>query len=891
MDKRPHLVTTEVNKSFPILVIDKKGIVGRSLAQKLKEQFLVVLVSGKELEFHDNIVHIPYKKRIPTVPDNNYSHMFVVYSGESEVLEILPPLIKKANSANSKVFFLTTLAYSSEPLFKRFTNHLYHSMTTVLYGEVFDTAIQSPNMVNLFIHQARNYGRLEIPNEGVGKLYPVFMEDLLVVIIASAFSHETKGKTIFAFPKSPYTEITVARVFKRINPELKIDFNRRKIKNHKYFFPKVGEYAFGNYRLLEGLKKVNIFSSGIENQVLAVAPRPTSERRTNFRLAYLIFVGAILLPILLVIIASLFSIAMLSLSVNQAESGNFQRAAQLARMGKVSLTGAKNISLGYFPADLVASTAKEKAVKRLTSGEQAAGIGTDLFRSLKTFSDIHNGESTDPKKDFLSALATTKNNLLKLQEMKAQNELPGNLAQKLESVSYFLTLFENTADALPKILGFEGEQKYLILFQNNMELRPGGGFIGSYGILDIDQGKVGKLEVHDVYDADGRMKTHIEPPFGLRRYGGVSHGFLRDASFEVDFTNTAAAAARILNLETGEKVQGVIAVDTNFVKNILSAIGPVEVVDYKEKVDAENFYILTQKHAEDNFFPGSTQKKDFLRALLNSMLTQVSENKDIAYFNLLKSAEKSARERHLLFAFSDPQVQRVFTVNNLSGNLLDKRVAEDNTVLDSLSVIDANIGGNKANYYLKRNILQSVIINAGGGIEETAVVTYENTSKKDSVFGGDYKNYVRFVLPRGANLQTVKIDNVVTPTTSAILTTSIFTSKSFVPPPELEIEATKVGEKEVVAFFMIVPVGAKKDVAITYTIPQSVNTNSPVFGYDLRLFKQPGTDEDPFTFSLAYPGKYGPIQLGEGILDLGGKVKFETKLNEDKNIKIKFSQK
>ncbi len=890
---RPYLVTSEDNRSFPILIIDKKGLVGSALANKLKEQFLVVLVSGHMLEFHNNIVHIPYRKKVPVIPDNSYSHIFVIYNGEEEVLEMLPSLIKQANNTGGRVFFLTTLIHSSEQLFKRLSHHLYHSMKVILYGEVFDENITSPNMVNLFIHQARTYGRVVIPNEGIGKLYPVSLEDLLIVIIAASFSREAKGGNHFAFPRHPFTEITVARVFQKINPDLKIDFSKRKIRNYNYYIPEVGDYAYSNYNLEEGLKRINLgpssreFSSEKKNDSL-----PRQKIRMNPRLILLLILAVFVLPILFIAITATVGTVFASQSIREAERGQFESASRLGSYASTSFNGSLAAAQAYFPADFFIKETKERFVTNIKTGKELADIEVSLFDSLATFSDIYNNKlGGDPKDEFVHALADVKNTLLKLEEIKVQNQLPANLQAKLNDSSYMITLLENTIDTFPQILGFEGNKKYLLLFQNNMELRPGGGFIGSYATVDVKNGRIGKLEIHDVYDADGKLKTHIEPPYGLRRYAGTSHWFLRDSNFDVDFTTNAAAAADILNRETSERVEGVIAIDTNFIKNILAILGSVRVEDYKEEVNAENFYLLTQKHAEDNFFPGSTQKKDFLRSLLNSMSIRLSEKKDLSYLSLSKQMQKSIKEKHLLFAFVDPGIQKVFTINNLSGTFYDARPKKENSVSDFLGTVDANIGANKGNYYLKRSIAQNVSISESGGVEETATISYENTSTKTSVFGGDYKNYLRFILPNGADLKSVRIDGRETPITSAITNPSIFGQTGFVPPKELEIETTEISGKEVVAFFLIVPVQTTKKVSITYITPQIISTALPAFSYDLRVLKQPGTDSDPYSLTLSYPSKFVPIGLNRDFVDLGGKVRYESKLNEDKNIKVQFSQK
>lgn len=890
---RPHLVTTVENKNLPVLIIDKKGFVGSALADKLMEQFLVVFVSAESGEAHKNIIHIPYRKKIPVIPDNSYSHIFVFYNGEEELLQMLPALMKKANSTAGRLFFLTALGNGSEALYRRLSQHNYHSMKVIVYGEIFDEETKLPNMVNYFIYQVRQSGRVVIPNEGLGKLYPIFLPDLLAVVIASAFSHEIKHGTLFVFPHSPFTEMSVARIIQKINPEAKIDFNRRRVRVQNYFIPLEGEYVFQKYDLEDGFKKVNLKRVSRGDSLPVRKIKATAVKRPFSLRRVLLGVVALLLAPLFLILASVFiGGAFLYLSIGEAEKGNFANAAQNARYGKAAFAVAETLGTNYIPAEIVASEIKYKYVQNLRAGRDAAGVGVSLFTSINTFVDIHNGKiKKDQEKEFYQAVSNTKNSLLKLEEMKAQKELPDSIDKKLSSVEYMLTLVENTIDTYPDVLGFNGKRKYLLAFQNNMELRPGGGFIGSFGLVDVDKGKTSKIEIHDVYDADGKLRTHIEPPFGLRRYAGVSHWFLRDSNFDIEFPNNAAAATDILARSTGDSVDGVIAIDTNFIKNVLEVLGSVTVTDYEETVTAENFYMLTQKHAEDNFFPGSTQKKDFLRALLNSMIKEITERKDISYPALLKAVEKSIKEKHILVAFSDSSIQKVASANNLSGVLGGSQKASVNSFSDFFATVDANIGANKGNYFLKREIAQNISILDGGVLVSTAIVNFENTSKKDSKFGGEYKNYLRFVLPEGASLSSVSIDGRQATIVGAIVNPAVFTESGFVAPQGLEVETTQADGREVVGFFMTVPIESKRRVAIAYTIPQRVDVNEPVFAYSLKVIKQPGTVEDPYTLTLSYPAKFMPINLAQGVVDLGGKVKYETKLTEDKDIKIEFIQK
>ncbi|MCX6705358.1 MAG: DUF4012 domain-containing protein, partial [Candidatus Woesebacteria bacterium] len=67
------------------------------------------------------------------------------------------------------------------------------------------------------------------------------------------------------------------------------------------------------------------------------------------------------------------------------------------------------------------------------------------------------------------------------------------------------------AGSLPRLLGQDKSKTYLVLFENNMELRPTGGFIGSFGLVTFDGGRLSDLTVNDVYSADGQLNGHVEP--------------------------------------------------------------------------------------------------------------------------------------------------------------------------------------------------------------------------------------------------------------------------------------------------------------------------------------------------------------------------------------------
>lgn len=897
-ENRPRLITTERNSLLPLLIIDKTGVLGIALAKKLHGQFLVVLVTptvSEDLAAKRTVIHIPYRKRIPLIPDNIYSHVFLFYNGEDELLDMLPSFMKKANESAGKLFFITSLFYSSETLFKQLSHHLYHNLRIALYGEIFDNELQEENLVNFFIFQARLHGRIEVPSNGFGKLYPVHLEDVLSAIIAVAFAHARTSRVLFVFPKHEISETSAARIIQKIHPHLKVDYRKYKKKQPIYYIPHEGAYCFPDYNLEARLRDID-FSQQISRServhVKRVMQKRGKRKGSPALFAGIILVYIFVLPVLLIGLLTMAGIGSLQMALKESEAAKLGSAKHYVAAAHFSFSSASVLTEALIYGDYIVPMQKRAVSQQLLVGKQMSEVARDLLMASETFFAVTSGTSSTPKHDFLQALATTKNSLLTLQKLKAEHSLPSQVEAKITALDDVIALLENTGDTYPTVLGFEGKKKYLVLFQNNMELRPGGGFIGSYGLLTIENGKTDKLQIHDVYDADGKLTTHVEPPYAIRRYLGAAHWFMRDSNFDPDFTKNAQIAANFLQLETQEKVDGVIAVDTAFLHALLKALGPVRVDDYNETVTAENFYMLTQTHAEKDFFPGSSQKKDFLRALFNAINLHVEEKKQISYPLLASAVIDSLKAKHVMVAFADSGVQEVYTVNNLSGALWDARNTAEGSFLDYTGVVDANIGTNKVNYYLKRTIDQKVSLGVGTDVQSIVTVTYENTSKKDSPFGGDYKNYVRFLLPKNAQITSVLFDNQAVKTTAAVTDPALFTKKDFLPPAELELEQTDVNGKNVVGFVHQVPAGSKKTIAIAYTIPQAVPSTSPELLYRLRVFKQPGTADDPFTLQVSYPQAYAFLNSKEGGgVDVGGKVNYQTTMTSDKDIVFQFSKK
>lgn len=353
-------------------------------------------------------------------------------------------------------------------------------------------------------------------------------------------------------------------------------------------------------------------------------------------------------------------------------------------------------------------------------------------------------------KKFQSEFAILKEELLDLQDALPKFLISQENKEKLNEVYEFLDLADEFFEVYDRIFPIDKKKKYLIFFANNMELRPGGGFIGSFAILKTRPLGIEEIKVYDVYDADGQLKFHIEPPEPIKKYLNQPHWFLRDSNFSPDLAENYEVAKKFLKYELGEDdYSGLILITTSAVKEILKAFGEVYLPDYEEKINAENFYIKTQFYVHNNFFPGALNKKKFLFDLLNQLLVEL-ENVDT--ISLVKAIKTSLDEKNIVLYFEDKKLQAFFDRHYWSGRVVVPRCfsqAGNDCILDYIFPVDANLGVNKANFYVKKKVEVILEIKQDGKIKTTFVYTLRNDSPPFEKFlGGEYKNYFRLFLLR-----------------------------------------------------------------------------------------------------------------------------------------------
>lgn len=872
-----------MKSAIPILIIDRLGLIGNPLALKLSKEFLTVYVGRKTLEQEEEnkkIIHVPFARKFPMIPDNKYSHIVVV-DEEGIDLEFLPKVVDKAKDINSGFIFVQGLSskgqYSIDKILR-----LYSSAKVVLYGDIFDNELihrgeNFKSLVNKFIYQAQRFGKIQIAGEGLREAYPVFIKDVVDGLIDLIFGLHKNHSLFYIFPKHPPTELSLAHMIQKNNPEIMIDFIKHDPRKGSITFPQDGEYLLGDkYQLKSKIRNVDIKKN----------PPAGGNKRDNedsegkikklkkfplFTIWMLIFL--LLSPFVFTLIFSLLGLNTLYYAKGEIDKGNFANAKSSLRISNTFFFIGKEASKAlHFQAKILG---RENNLKRLTAdidlGHKISQSVLQAFDSEIYFSKIFSGKSENPIDDFAKGENNLKSAIFTLEKVKAEGKIPAPLLQKMEIIDPLIKLLSNTSDILPIAFGMEGPKTYLTLFQNNMELRPGGGFIDSYGILKINMGKITEFSIHDVYDADEQLRGHVEPPFAIRRHLPSEHWYLRDSNFDVDFARSASSSSNFLFVETGQKADGIIGIDVSFVKNILHAVGPVYVADYKKMVDENNILELA-----------ATQKKDFLRSLYKATMAKVS-GENVHYLLLAQAISDSLMQKHLIFSFNN-KIQNIFTVNGWSSSLWDERKEDEKSINDFLGISEANLGVNKVNYFIKRNLFQKVAIGEDGSISEEMTVSYKNDSTTE-----DYKSYLRVILPNHTALTEISINDILQAMIDAIKDPLIYEDKNFKAPIGLEIEKVIQDNKSIYGFIVTVPASEIVKVKLKYILTENVS-GLDIFSYNLKLFKQPGVDSIPYSFLLTYPESFYVIKNSEGLIAGKEKIFYSEKVVGDKSLLVNFAR-
>lgn len=837
-----------------VLIVDRAGIVGRALAEELgntQDRCNLVIVSKSQEAFHSehvSIEYIPWEKRLPTIPSHRYSYMFVVYNNEREILGALAQFAQKAREDGAKLILAVSMFFASEAFLKE-CKEVFEKLLLLIYGDVVEENVpfSFPKRANLLFSQAKREGRVTIANMGMQEVYPVFLSDVVSAFVQLGFVDHGSERVFFAFPRHPLTELSMARIIKKIHPLIKIDFIEEKQSGEEATppIPRDGVYLVEeNYPFEQKLKSLWSLEKQSEKDEDEKAHEVRRGERFPFffLLAFLFAVFACTFPLLWILLFSFLGEKLFVHAKEQLKRGDIVSFEKAVRASHAFLSLADTaFSIASFEAsfvgkaDVLAKFGMVSEKKQRTNGLLFGAVGLSRFRSVLT------GESSNPRVALDAALANFREMNVSFGRLRGYGKT--SRFDEYDSVASLIDLLVGSSDVAPLLLGFEKPTRYLLLFQDNEQLRPGGGVVTGYGLVRFEKGKVTDFSLHDTSEVDEHLKGHVEPPFPLRRYQQSVHWYLRDSSFSPDVVSVASKAALLLRLGTNETVDGVVGIDTTFVEGLLALTGPILVPRYNETVRAENLSALMDAHGGENVLG-----EVFQHATKAPLLT------------IAAHLTQAISQKHLTFAFANQHAQALFALHGASPCLCDVRKDEDDVVRDTFGLIDASLGNVRVGRFVKRKVSREVTLDKNGTLLARAILLYENTSEQEA-----YKNYLYLVMPSGATITSISFESTSQKLISAVTDPSVYEGKKFTPPSGLEVETIQKGDTMLVGFFFLVPERSKKEIVVTYVLPKRIGANRQSFSYNLLLFKQLGTKEEPIRFSFLFPTTFTLSRSTDGF--------------------------
>ena len=487
------------------------------------------------------------------------------------------------------------------------------------------------------------------------------------------------------------------------------------------------------------------------------------------------------------------------------------------------------------------------------------------------------------------------------QQISNEDQFPERIQTAFIMFDEWLPLAQNglmITQVMPALLGHDAPHSYLLLAQNEDEIRATGGFISGIGLLTIDNGEILSMDFQDatMFDAASILENsqaYDYPPQPLQELMGADYLLLRDANYWPDFPISAQKAIELYQIVQPQiRIDGVIAIDQRFISLLVEATGPVSIMGSDTVITSAN--AVQSFRDAFNIKDGQTtlewlqNRKAFLSTFSAAIRQKIeTEPATLDLITLARNMFTALNTRDLQLYMIDPEITAVLTQLDWDGRL------ENPTHQDYLLVLDTNVGFNKTNLYIDRateyevdltDISQpkahlKITYHHTGPVNDTAClqwVSYDNAPTYLEVANQCYFNFLRVYTPQNSELT--------------------WTTQHFIPGEMRVTEQTWAKEGQAInefanfttfTNFLVVPHNQSLATEVVYTLPSTVVNQHT---YQLWVRKQAGSKTEKVTVTIVLPtGSHlsgftapQPPTTSESI------VTFTFELTEDTLISLTF---
>ncbi len=412
---------------------------------------------------------------------------------------------------------------------------------------------------------------------------------------------------------------------------------------------------------------------------------------------------------------------------------------------------------------------------------------------------------------------------------------------------------------LPKLLGEPDEKKYLVLFQNDKEIRPTGGFITAYAIFRIDKGIIHVDRSENIYNLDNTIPNKPKAPAPIRKYFPTVPLYnLRDSNLSPDFMESMKEFSSLYDKAKGKvDVDGIIALDTHVLVSTIKilddnvqAAGKTFTTKIDPRCDCPQVIYELEKDIStplsldlrvSDLAKIQAGRKAIIGDLLYAIMEKAMKSSPKVYWGpLFQDLFKQIEQKHVMFAFDDKGAQQGIHAINADGKILPFEG-------DYLHINEANFSGSKANLYISKQVTQDYKVK-GDKIEKTVTINFKNSHKASDCnlergglcLNSVYKTWLRIYVPKGSKMTDSRGS-------------------------EVKITSYEDLDKTVFDGYITVRPLGTATFTITYGLPKDIKADEDL---PLLIQKQPGLSEEEFD------------------IEVNGKNVQKIKLNTDKETKV-----
>jgi hypothetical protein len=491
------------------------------------------------------------------------------------------------------------------------------------------------------------------------------------------------------------------------------------------------------------------------------------------------------------------------------------------------------------------------------------------------------------------------------QELPREEELPWRVRTLLAQADEWLPLGQRSlkiAQVLPDIMGQERPRRYLILAQNEDEIRATGGFLSGAGVLVMEQGQIVQIDFQDASRVDawaeGRFaltKPYDFAPQPYYDFMGIQPFLFRDANFWPDLPTSAEQAIElyVYGQDDDTPFDGVIAIDQYFLQLLVAATGPLQLED-GQVVTSDNLHQAMREAWNEREEDGTTylwlqQRKDFMGTFAQALRQKLEG--DVANVDLLllaRNLDQAAQGKHLqIYLRGMEEAAAVVDRLGWNGRL------PNHPNQDTLMIVESNFGYNKVNSLIERRYTFSVDLgqrqaeasvtfahqgtHTGEPCDQTVI--YDLTLQYEEMVNRCYWNFLRFYTPAGSDLLAASTHPA---PASAFLNGQAWSGNAYLLDDPSGLTT--------IANFLLLEQGETAVVHTRYQLPPNIiQTTGEKKVYNLTIYKQGGLPPQPLSLTITLPANTQLIEAQPApTVRNGQEIRFDTTLTSDLQFMVTY---